>query len=54
MKPKPKIKKIKNSGAFLAFYESEDGKRYEAIGVTSLDAMDNWYKKFGGEFGYGG
>jgi len=53
MKPKPKIKRIKSSNTFLAFYKSKNGENFTASGETPLKAMNNWYKKFGIEFGYG-
>lgn len=52
MRPKPKIKKIKDSEDFLAYYEGEK-HRLEAIGKTAMEAMSNWFKKYGEEFGYG-
>ena len=54
MKPKPKIKRIQSSGSFLAYYKSEDGKEYKAIGITFQDAIDNWYCKFREELKLGG
>jgi hypothetical protein len=54
MKPKPKIKKIKNSGAFLAYYESENGEKYQAVGLTFQDAIDKWYCNFREELKLGG
>jgi hypothetical protein len=54
MKPKPKIKRIQESGSFLAYYQSEDGKEYKAIGLTFQDAIDSWYLKFSKEFNLGG
>lgn len=54
MKPKPKIKKIKNSNSFIAYYQSEDGKEYKTIGLTFQDAIDNWYCKFKKELNLGG
>ena len=53
MKIKPKIKKIKNSNSYLAYYKSGDGKSYEALALTFDDAIDKWYKNFAKEFGSG-
>jgi len=53
VKIKPKIKKIKNSNSYLAYYKSGDGKSYEAIALTFEDAISKWYKNFAKEFGGG-
>jgi len=54
VKPKPKIKRLKNSGHFLASYESKDGKKYEALGINFQDAMEKWYDNFRKELKLGG
>lgn len=53
MKIKPKIKKIKNSNSYLAYYKSEDGESYEALALTFDDAIEKWYKNFAKQLGGG-
>jgi hypothetical protein len=53
MKPKPKIKRTPESGSFLAYYKSEDGKNYDASGITMQEAIEEWYKNFAKKLGAG-
>tara|TARA_R110000803_G_scaffold116825_5_gene185389 strand:+ start:595 stop:756 length:162 start_codon:yes stop_codon:yes gene_type:complete len=53
VRPKPKIRRIQESGSFLAYHESKDGKKYEASGITMQDAIDEWYQLFSKELGGG-
>lgn len=52
MRPKPKIKKNKKDDCFIAYYKGQD-QYFKASGSTAMEAMKNWYKKYGSEFGYG-
>jgi hypothetical protein len=53
VKIKPKIKKVKSSNSYLAYYTSDDEKSYEALALTFDDAIEKWYKLFAKELGGG-
>lgn len=46
MKPKPTIKKNKVTKKWYAFFTDENEEIYVSEGLTSKEALENWYSEF--------
>jgi hypothetical protein len=54
MKPKPLLKRDKETGVWSAIYKSEFGQIFKTNGHSPQEAISHWYKKFGKKFGLKG